>query len=50
MKAWDESILSDLSAVQLENMFPNAHAGFQLVCYSNNCIYEKANELGGWLK
>ena len=47
MKAWDESILSDLSAVQLENMFPNAHAGFQLVCYSNNCIYEKANELGG---
>lgn len=49
MKAWDESILSDLSAVQLENMFPNAHAGFQLVCYSNNCIYEKANELGGWL-
>lgn len=50
MKTWDESILSDLSAVQLENMFPNAHAGFQLVCYSNNCIYEKANELGGWLK
>lgn len=50
MKAWDESILSDLSAVQLENMFPNAHAGFQLVCYSNNCIYEKANELDGWLK
>lgn len=50
MKAWDESILSDLSAVQLENMFPNAHAGFQLVCYSNNCIYEKANKLGGWLK
>lgn len=50
MKAWDESILSDLSAVQLDNMFPNAHAGFQLVCYSNNCIYEKANELGGWLK
>jgi hypothetical protein len=50
MKAWDESILFDLSAVQLENMFPNAHAGFQLVCYSNNCIYEKANELGGWLK
>lgn len=50
MKAWNESILSDLSAVQLENMFPNAHAGFQLVCYSNNCIYEKANELGGWLK
>ena len=50
MKAWDESILSDLSAVQLENMFPNAHAGFQLVCYSNNCIYEKASELGGWLK
>lgn len=50
MKAWDESILSDLSAVQLENMFPNAHAGFQLVCYSNNCIYEKANELCGWLK
>lgn len=50
MKIWDESILSDLSAVQLENMFPNAHAGFQLVCYSNNCIYEKANELGGWLK
>lgn len=50
MKAWDESILSDLSAVQLENMFPNAHAGFQLVCYSNNCIYEKANEIGGWLK
>lgn len=50
MKAWDESILFDLSAVQLENMFPNAHAGFQLVCYSNNCIYEKANKLGGWLK
>ena len=50
MKAWDESILSDLSAVQLEDMFPNAHAGFQLVCYSNNCIYEKANEMGGWLK
>lgn len=50
MKTWDESILNDLSAVQLENMFPDAPSGFQLVCYTHDCIYEKANEYGGWVK
>lgn len=50
MKEWDESILTDLTAVQLEARFPDVPVGFQFVCYSNSCIYEKANMLGGWLK
>ena len=50
MKEWDESILADLSAAQLEARFPDVAVGFQFVCYSSGCIYEKANALGGWLK
>lgn len=50
MKEWDESILTPLTAVQLESRFPNVAVGFQFVCYSDSCIYEKANALGGWLK
>lgn len=50
MKEWDESVLTDLTAVQLEARFPDAPVGFQFVCYSSSCIYEKANQLGGWLK
>lgn len=50
MKEWDESILADLSASQLEARFPDVAVGFQFVCYSSGCIYEKANALGGWLK
>lgn len=50
MKEWDESILTPLTAVQLETRFPNVAVGFQFVCYSDSCMYEKANALGGWLK
>ena len=49
MKSWDESVLNDLTSENLESMFPNVPVGYQFVCYTIGKIYEKVNDLGGWL-
>lgn len=49
MKSWNESLLTNLTSEELETMFPDVPVGYQLVCYTIGKIYEKANELGGWI-
>lgn len=50
MKEWDESILINLTTIELESRFPNVPVGFQLVAPTLNVIYEKVNEFGDWFK
>ena len=49
MKEWDETVTEELSVSKLNQRFPDAPVGFQLVCVSINRIYEKFNETNEWV-